>query len=183
MSIWCTPCQSDRCKHFGGLYYFNFGGYMKRIQAQRRVPYVDNLPSKTDQSFRKEVNVNSIMAKYFKTRQIDLVKAGRGRYMDVSAIPDLMGAFDKVHRAEKAFSELPAVVRERLGNNPANMTDFVLDPKNEDLLREYGMLTPKAAGSGETAVSAESAKARPAKPASKKSRVDGVEVVLDPDSD
>jgi len=127
---------------------------MKRPEAQRRKKYIDPLTSKTDQSFRNEVNVNSIMAKYTKTGQITHLRQSRGQFMDISAVPDLMTAFDIVRSAEKSFMELPAVIRERLGNNPANMQDFILDSRNSDLLIEYGILVPReTAGSTEPAVS------------------------------
>jgi phage internal scaffolding protein len=113
---------------------------MKRIQAQTRVIYKDDLPSMTDQSFKNEVNVNTIMKKYFKTRELSHVSKRLPQYLDVSNTPDLIGAFDKVAKAEHAFQSLPSVIRSALNNDPRNLSGFLLDPKNKDILIEYGLL-------------------------------------------
>lgn len=112
----------------------------KREAAQTREPYVDELPSKTDQSFRKEVDVNSIMAKYAKTGAITHLARNEGYYADVSAIPDLQGAFDQVALAAAAFKTLPAQLREDLRNDPTQLPGFLLNPANRDKAIEYGLI-------------------------------------------
>jgi len=133
-----------------------------RPKAQFRKQYVDPLPSKTDQSFRQEVNVNSIMDKYRKGQQITHVRQNAGIYADVSNVPDLAGAFEKVRQASSTFATLPAEIRERLNNDPRNLEGFLVNPANKDLAMKYGLIQKKSA----EVPSDESTKVPPATPAS-----------------
>lgn len=140
-----------------------------RPGSGKRREYVDGLPSMTDQSFKQEVNVNAIMAKFKKTGQIGHVRQNRGQYLDVSNTPNLMEAFARVRKAEESFATLPAAVREKLRNDPANLSGFLNDPKNREMLEEYGVLEVRK-GSGESTDSSEGTKVPPAKPAPKKAK-------------
>lgn len=104
------------------------------------IAYVDNLPSKTDQSFEKECDVNEIMSRYMKTGEITHLARRQGVFADVSEMKDLMGAFSMVERAADAFSVLPAALREKLGNDPANFAGWLQDPSNHDEAIKFGLL-------------------------------------------
>lgn len=110
--------------------------YAKR---QIDIIYKDDLPSKTDQSFAQECDVNNIMQKYIRTGQITHVARRAGVYADVSGITDLMGAFSAVERASDAFMTLPASLREKLQNDPANFVSYLQDPANREEAIEYGL--------------------------------------------
>lgn len=131
----------------------------KRIIPQRRNDFVDKSPSMTDQSFRSEVNVNTIMAKYFKNREWP--GKPRGIYTDLSKVPDLMTAYQQVEAAEEAFGALPAEIRESLKNDPRNLERYLADPANLDTAVKYGLIEKQspAKPAGETT------KVEPAQPA------------------
>lgn len=44
--------------------------------------------------------------------------------------------------AAKIFDSLPARVRQRVNNDPAELIDFVANPDNDDELRELGLKNP-----------------------------------------
>lgn len=97
-------------------------------------------PSRTVQAPSGEVDINAIVAR---------AKAGedvsgyvrQGQYLDVSEIPtDLREALDIVKRAETLFMSLDATVRERFGNDPSRMVDFLQDSKNRDEAVKLGLL-------------------------------------------
>jgi hypothetical protein len=140
-------------------------GPWKRPVAQFRRDYVETLPSLTDQSQGPMTDVNNIMDRYAKTGQIMHLRGKQGQYMDLSATPDLMEAFAMVDFANKAFMDLPADLRRQLDNDPRKLEGFVNDPKNQELLVKYGLLTKSESSnldSESTKVPAE--KAAPKKP-------------------
>lgn len=114
----------------------------KRPVAQfRNSDYVETMPSLTDQSQGPMTDVNNIMDRYAKTGQIHHLRGKQGQYMDLSATPDLMEAFALVDFASQAFQALPADLRRQLDNDPRKLEGFVKDPKNQELLVKYGLLT------------------------------------------
>lgn len=116
----------------------------KQAKAQIRVAYDRGGPSLTDQSQGPLVDVNNIMNRYMKTGQLTHLRQQQGMFEDVSQISGLHEAFEAVEFAKDAFSALPAKLRERLGNDPTKLVGFMSDPKNKDLLIEYGLVKPAA---------------------------------------
>lgn len=95
-------------------------------------------PSMTDQSYRNEVNVNSIMKKYFKDRDASIFR-GPGSFIDLTTVTDLQGAFARVAAAEDAFMQLPSEIRTSLDNDPRNLESYLANPKNFDDAVKYGL--------------------------------------------
>lgn len=123
---------------------------MKKIEVRpngsRRVYTVNNLPSKTDQSFKKECDVNEIMRKYLKTGQMAHLRGMQGTYADVSEIGDLQECVQKVQLAQEAFNSLPATLRNKLNNDPSKFIEYLNDPKNVDEAVELGLMVRKNTG-------------------------------------
>lgn len=117
----------------------------RRPRAQFRNDYKSDMPSMADPSFAPECDVNNIVKKYEQTGQITHLAKRAGTYADVSELPDLAEAFAIVDFANQAFLELPAEIREHLGNDPTNLEGFIQDPHNHDILLKYGMLNKPAA--------------------------------------
>lgn len=111
-----------------------------RPNGTKRVYTRNDEPSKTDQSFSEEVNVNNIMAKYIKTGQIKHLAKNVGLYADVSEIPDLAEALDQVTKAQYAFDALPSNLRTRFQNSPVEMVNFLSDNKNYDEAVSLGLI-------------------------------------------
>lgn len=100
----------------------------------RTRPTIDftNVQSATKQSFRDEVNINNIVAKYQRTGLIDHVQDKRPRYGDISST-DFKQAMDTVAEAKSLFETLPSASRREFVT-VEGFLDWAQDPDNaEDL--------------------------------------------------
>lgn len=100
-------------------------------------------PSLTKGSFKKECDINEIMARYQKSGVIDAVQKTGARYGDFSLVSDYKSALDQVMAAEAAFMELPAKVRERFKNDPSELVEFLNDEENREEARDLGLIPPQ----------------------------------------
>lgn len=108
-------------------------------------------PSMTRQEFANESNINYLV----KAFGIDKVPPppqvfDPAYYGDVTDIPDLATALNRIRDAQERFQALPASIRERFANRPELLWQFVADPANRAEASEMGLLAPIAAGTGET---------------------------------
>lgn len=117
-----------------------------------------SMPSKTDQSFKREVDVNRIMDRARKGGVITHLRRSQGVYADISKVPDLAGAFSLVESVSSAFADLPSELRDAMRNDPRNLPAFMEDARNFETLVKYGIIEKPKEGSPE-ATSGESAKA------------------------
>lgn len=78
-----------------------------------------------------EMDVNTIVRRYGLTREMPAGTAG-GVFGDFSGIYDYEDALAAVERAERGFMSLPAEVRDRFGNDPAQLIRLAHDlPQTE----------------------------------------------------
>lgn len=96
--------------------------------------------SMTKQAFKRECDINHIMAKYQKTGLIDHVNVHQGDYSDLTDVPTYHDAMNKVISANESFATLPSNIRKQFNNNPAEFLDFVSNPDNQDAMRQMGLL-------------------------------------------
>ena len=94
--------------------------------------------SLTKQSFTKECNINTILAKYQKTGAIDHVNKNQGSYGYASS-DDFTASMEIVARGQTMFNELPSSIRTKFENDPAKFLDFVQDDKNKKEMQELGL--------------------------------------------
>lgn len=101
--------------------------------------------SRTIQSAADECDINKIVARAKAGDDItSLFRTRPGQYRDMTEIPtDLRDAIAIVQRADALFMALDANVRERFGNNPAKMIDFLKDPQNRKEAIELGLVKGK----------------------------------------
>jgi phage internal scaffolding protein len=116
---------------------------MKKVEIRengtRRV-YTDNsIPSKTDQSFKEECDVNNIITRYKKTGQLTHLARTQGKYADVSEMKDLQESFQTVAQARDTFETLPAELRKKLNNDPVQLMEYLSNPENDDEAIRYGL--------------------------------------------
>lgn len=122
---------------------------MKKIESRsnakntRRVVTINEEPTRTQQQFKDDVNVNNIMKRYKKTGQISHVSGRQGQYLNLSSAPDYFEAMQKIATANTAFLSLPSEVRRRFGNDPALLLEFIHDPKNYDEGVKLGLFEQK----------------------------------------
>lgn len=94
---------------------------------------------RTVQSAERESNINTIMDRWRNTGALP-VSTRVGRFMDCTGVSDYQSALNIVHQAESAFLDLPAAVRQRMGNNPAELVRFMQDEANLEAAAELGLL-------------------------------------------
>lgn len=78
----------------------------------------------TKQEFKDECDINRIMARYAQTGELP-PGLGLGSFGDFSDVGSYQEAIERVRDAEAQFAALPSKVRERFGNDAANMLAFV----------------------------------------------------------
>lgn len=102
-------------------------------------------PSKTQEHFAKECDINHIMDKVKRTGEISHLARKRGVYADVSEIGDYQSMLHKIQKAEMAFDTLPRDVRHRFNQSPSEFVAFLSDKKNYDEAVKLGLIEPKEA--------------------------------------
>lgn len=113
------------------------------------VPYVDpGIDCSKDeritaQEFKDECDINKIVAKYDKTGVLTHVNALQASFGDFSGVPTYQEALTLVTEAQAAFMELPAEIRKRFDNDPAQLLAFVGDEKNRDEAIRIGLIEDK----------------------------------------
>lgn len=99
------------------------------------------LPSMTKQEFKDQCDINKIIKEFSITGQITHIsaKAAQGAFIDLPADLDYQNSLNTIISAENAFMALPAKIRDRFGNDPAEFLTFVADPANANELIELGI--------------------------------------------
>lgn len=101
-------------------------------------------PTKTQQQFEEECNINNILKRYKQTGIVTHLAHELPVYGDFSDVPDYQTAFDIVVSAHDNFMRLPADLRKRFNNDPAQLLDFLKDESNYEEAVELGLLARKA---------------------------------------
>lgn len=98
------------------------------------------LLSRTQQHFKEECDINTIVNTFMKTGQIpgDFRMPTHGDFLD--AVDDFQTAQDLVIAAREEFLRLPAQLRERFGNSPQALMGFLENRENEAEARRLGLL-------------------------------------------
>lgn len=94
-------------------------------------------PTLTQVHMQEETDINSIVAKFIKTGVLPQFRPGQ--YGDFSEPVDLHSALNTIREADNAFAQVPADIRRRFNDDPANFFNFVNDPKNVDDLISMGL--------------------------------------------
>ena len=101
-------------------------------------------PTLAQQQFRDECDINNILRQFNITGQLPDTPLSP-RYGDFSGIGDYHSALNAVIAAEDQFMALPANLRARFGNDPAQLIDFLGDENNRSEAEKLGLLeVPKA---------------------------------------
>lgn len=99
----------------------------------------------TKQEFKQECDINNILNKYAATGEIPNLNHAPPQYLDVSSGHDFQAAMEYVAGAQSLFQDMPANIRARFGNDPAQFLDFCSHEKNRPELAEMGLLRPTPA--------------------------------------
>lgn len=102
--------------------------------------YVSDQPSMTKQSFKDEVNINTIMSRFISTGQITHLNHNAPNY-GVAPSADFREALEIVQNSEESFATLPAEIRQKFGNDPYQFLAFVEDSSNARELADMGLIS------------------------------------------
>ena len=101
-------------------------------------------PTLAQQQFKDECDINNILRQFNITGQLPDTPLSP-RYGDFSGIGDYHSALNAVIAAEVQFMALPANIRARFENDPAQLIDFLGDENNRSEAEKLGLLeVPKA---------------------------------------
>lgn len=76
------------------------------------------------QHFAAEVDINTIVRRFGLTRELPAGPAG-GFFGDFTGVTDYESAVEAVERAREGFFALPAAERERFGNDPGRLVEYM----------------------------------------------------------
>lgn len=113
-----------------------------RRKASLESAVYNTKPSKTQKHQKEEANINNIVKRFGLTGQLPQ-NVKPPKYGDYSGITDYHTALNAVRRADEAFMQYPAEIRERFKNDTSVFVDFMLDEKNRDEAEKLGLL-PKS---------------------------------------
>jgi phage internal scaffolding protein len=113
-------------------------------------------PTRAQQHHAEECDINTIVRRFGITGKMP-INQSQARYGDFTDAVDYHTAMNAIIAADDDFMRLPADIRTRFGNDPANLIDFLNKPGNRAEAESLG-LVPKTEGKpSETTVSAATA--------------------------
>lgn len=98
-------------------------------------------PSKTQQHFVEESDINVIVGRFLKTGELPPVRTPPS-YADFTEITDFQSAMDTINQAKESFAALPAEVRSTFQNDPGRFLAYVdhcNDTGDLEPLRKMGL--------------------------------------------
>lgn len=97
-------------------------------------------PSLTKQSFKDECDVNNIMRRYTATGVVTHLNNRRPEFGDFTSVATFQESLNTVIEAEAMFAELPSAIRDRFGNDPSKLLEFIADENNRDEAIKLGIV-------------------------------------------
>lgn len=94
----------------------------------------------TKQSFKDECDINNIMKRYQATGVITHINNRTPEYGDFSDPVDFQQALNTVIESQTMFADLPAELRDRFGNDPQKLLEFLADESNRDEAVKLGII-------------------------------------------
>jgi phage internal scaffolding protein len=95
----------------------------------------------TQQHFKDECDINNILRQFNITGQLP-ENTLSPRYGDFTGISDYQTALNQVIAAEDEFMRLPADLRARFENDPAQLIEFLENLENKDEAIKLGLVNP-----------------------------------------
>ncbi|QCQ84657.1 internal scaffolding protein [Blackfly microvirus SF02] len=114
------------------------------LYADPQTGELTKMPSMTKQEFRDECDINNVIKAFSTTGMFKHVsaRAAAGTYQDLPDSVDFQESLHEVQKAREAFMTLPAKLRGRFFNDPAEFLAFTHNPDNLEELRSLGLATP-----------------------------------------
>jgi phage internal scaffolding protein len=93
------------------------------------------------QQFREECDINTIMERFGRTGEL-IAPVRMPQYGDFDGVNDYHSAMNAIVEAQSAFESLPAKVRARFSNDPAEFLEFCFNEENRDEAIRLGLVEP-----------------------------------------
>ncbi|QXP07881.1 MAG: internal scaffolding protein [Arizlama microvirus] len=117
------------------------------FRPRERVSLKFTKPSRTKQAHKDECDINLIVPRYSKTGLVTHLNRASPSFADVTSFGDYAESLQTVVMAQDSFMQLPATLRARFGNDPAQFVSFCSNPANKDELISLGLAVPAASAS------------------------------------
>lgn len=127
---------------------FRSGRDTDRIPRQERFQIFTGEDTIVQQHMKDEVDVNTIVRRFGITGDMPFGVAA-GVYGDFTEVTDFASAKERVEKVRDGFMKLPADIRERFGNDPGAMVDFVQE-RGEDEFASLFKAPPREPEAGGT---------------------------------
>lgn len=114
--------------------------FFTRFSPPKKAGIEFNEPSMTEQHFKDECDINTIIAKY---RQTGVMPAGNRQplFGDFAEFPtDLQSSMKMYDEAQYRFLQLPSEIRKEFDNDPSKLLSWLQNPANHDKAVEYGLI-------------------------------------------
>lgn len=113
-------------------------------RSRPRVQVLFDDPSLTQQQFKDDCDLSIILDRYTRTGELPNSNK-QGSYLDLASMPDYLEARNLVIQAQDSFQQLPAALRERFKNDPAQYLHFCEDPTNLPEMVKLGLAVERIA--------------------------------------
>ncbi len=115
---------------------------MKNRNSHVRVRTPQGTEGGAKQSFKKECDINNIMAKYQKTGVVMHLNERLPQYGFAPEL-DFRTSMELVAKADEQFAALPWKIRDRFQNDPGKFLAFCENPDNRSEAALLGLLKPE----------------------------------------
>lgn len=116
-----------------------FDGENDKVSQETGLDCSKGGPSKTQQQFAEEADINTIVRRFGLTGQLPN-GVGMPLSGDFTKVVDFQTAMNLIAEAEEAFMQVPAETRARFEHDPAKMIEFLEDDKNRDEAMRLGLI-------------------------------------------
>jgi phage internal scaffolding protein len=115
-----------------------------RYSPRVRVQFDFVQPSRTQQHFKDECDIDRILKKYSTTGFLvdPLAPRREPLFGDFSESMSFMEAQTRIARVREAFDSLPSQIRDRFANDPHRLLAWCEDPANQKEAIELGLIPP-----------------------------------------
>lgn len=117
-------------------------------KASSQSGLVCNEPTKAQQQFKEECDINTIVRRFGVTGMVN-ASTKVPSYGDFTGVSNYHQAMNVVAQANTAFHELPAHLRYKFGNDPGRLVDFLENDDNRKEAEELGLVNRKVVVSPE----------------------------------
>lgn len=118
------------------------GNFVNRPKHDLHFVHLDGTPmlTRTKQEMAAACDINNIMKRFNETGSIDHLSITPPMNGDFTSSGDYRALLHRAMLAEKTFAALPSRLRNRFGQDPGQLMDFMNDPANEEEAFALGLI-------------------------------------------